>query len=57
MENQKIHCNVNSCKYNDAQEEECNLDEITIQPCSNCHSGNPEDESMCGNYKEYKMKF
>jgi len=48
---QKINCTVESCEYNDTQKNECELDQITVEPCMDCHNGDPEDESMCGSYK------
>ena len=50
--NQKINCTVESCKYNDEQAHECALDQITVEPCDDCHTGIPEDESACGSYEE-----
>lgn len=49
---QKINCNVESCIYNDDGKQKCMLDEITVEPCSECSTGEP-DESMCGNYEAY----
>ncbi len=48
---QKINCNVCSCAYNNTATNECELKEIKVAPCQNCQTGNPEDESMCSNYK------
>lgn len=48
---QKINCTVDSCKYNDDQKQECELDQIIVEPCDDCNTGDPEDESMCGSYK------
>lgn len=47
---QKINCNVESCVYNDCEECKCTLDEITVEPCQDCSTGNT-DESMCGSYE------
>ena len=41
--NQKIHCSVGSCKYND----------ITIMPNTNVNTGK-EKETMCVSYKNNK---
>ena len=49
--NQKIKCNVGSCSYNNTEKEECELKEIKVCACTNCNTGNPEDESMCASYK------
>ena len=47
---QKINCTVDSCTYNDTENQECELDQIIVEPCMDCHNGDPEDESMCGSY-------
>lgn len=52
--NQKINCTVNSCAYNDQKNCICELNAITVKACPNCHNGNPEDESMCGSYRNTK---
>lgn len=48
---QKINCTVESCLYNNYQESECKLEQIEVNPCTDCCNGKPEDESMCGSYK------
>jgi len=48
---QKINCTVESCKYNDCNQNLCELKQIEVQACSNCSNGTPEDESMCGSYR------
>ena len=49
--NQTIACSVASCRYNNG-DAFCGLSRIEVRPCSHCHShtGDPEDESICGNY-------
>lgn len=47
---QKINCCVESCMHNDAVKEKCMLEEISVEPCCNCHTED-KDESMCGNYE------
>ena len=49
--NQKINCAVTSCRYNNIHGQECELNSIVVKPCYDCNNGNPEDESMCGNYQ------
>ena len=49
---QKINCTVESCAYNNDGNQECNLEEIVVEPCYDCNNGEPEDESMCGSYKQ-----
>lgn len=49
--NQKIKCNVGSCKYNNETAELCELDEILVSACPGCNSGKAEDESMCNSYR------
>ncbi|MCL2383039.1 MAG: DUF1540 domain-containing protein [Oscillospiraceae bacterium] len=47
---QKINCTVGSCQFHDDEKHECELNEITVEPCFECDTGDPEEESMCGNY-------
>lgn len=49
---QKINCTVESCIYNNAEEKKCELEEITVEPCIDCSTGEP-DESMCGSYEAF----
>ena len=51
MSNQNIRCTVGSCRYNNSDTKNWNLKQIEVLACSNCMTGNPEDESMCGSYK------
>lgn len=51
--NQKIHCSVGSCKYNDITVQECKLKDINIMPNTNVNTGN-EKETMCVSYKNNK---
>ena len=48
--NTSIHCRVNSCEYHCGAEEYCSLKAIRVEPCKDCASGLPADESMCGSY-------
>ena len=47
--NQKINCTVNSCKYNNRQKQECQLETIVVTPKQGCNTTQP-DESMCSSY-------
>ena len=47
--NQKINCTVTSCKYNNGQRQECNLESIIVTPVQGVDTTNP-DESMCSSY-------
>jgi len=48
---QKINCTVDSCTFNDHDSQECELDQIIVEPSSSeFGTGDPEDESMCGSY-------
>ncbi|MBQ9298803.1 MAG: DUF1540 domain-containing protein [Clostridia bacterium] len=47
---QKINCTVSSCIYNDTGDDKCLLEEISVEPCSDCTTKQP-DESMCGSYE------
>jgi len=49
-ENQTINCTVNSCKYQDENNEKCTLKTIVVEPKMETATMKP-DESMCGNYK------
>lgn len=49
MDNQKINCKVDSCKYNNCNSQECVLKQITVTPIQNCKTQKP-DESMCSSY-------
>lgn len=51
--NQKIHCNVESCKYNDYNQNKCTLTAIQVTPKQNCKS-KKADESMCSSYENEK---
>lgn len=48
--NQKIHCSVGSCAYNDSQERLCTLQAIKVAPINNRKTMKP-DESMCASYQ------
>ncbi len=47
---QKINCTVTSCKYNNGQDQECELRQIIVTPVENCDTKQP-DESMCSSYR------
>lgn len=49
--NQSIGCDVCSCVHHCQDSNYCSLSEINVCACKNCHSGRPEDESMCGSYE------
>lgn len=51
--NQKINCTVASCLYNNQQQAKCMLEEISVEPCSDCNTNEP-DESICGSYEYAK---
>ena len=51
-EKQKINCTVESCEHNDTEEKKCDLNEIVVEPCNDCETGEPEEESMCGSYEK-----
>ena len=46
-----IRCRVSSCAYHCDDDQYCSLRAIQVEPCANCESGNPSDESMCGSYR------
>lgn len=47
---QRINCTVESCKFNNCNQNVCELKQIEVQACPGCSNGTPEDESMCGSY-------
>ena len=47
---QKINCTVESCKYNNGQEQLCRLNSIIVTPKLNVGTSNP-DESECSSYE------
>jgi len=47
---QKINCTVESCKYNDNEHKECDLEAIIVTPVKNVNTSQP-DESQCASYK------
>ena len=47
---QKINCTVKSCRYNDNEHKECDLEAIIVTPVKNCNTGKA-DESQCGSYE------
>ena len=51
--NQKINCTVSSCKFNDMQKQQCELENIIITPIQGCQT-EQADESMCSSYKNVK---
>ena len=52
MSNKNIRCTVGSCRFNNCDTKHCNLEQIDVLACKNCMTGNPEDESKSGSYKE-----
>ncbi len=52
MDKQKINCTVESCKFNDYNNQECLLKQITVTPKQNCNTKQPE-ESMCSSYENH----
>ena len=48
--NQKINCTVGSCRYNNQNEQKCELQAILVAPNEGNKTLQP-DESMCSSYK------
>lgn len=48
--NQKINCTVGSCRYNNQNEQKCELQAILVAPNEGKKTMRP-DESMCSSYK------
>lgn len=49
-ENQTINCTVESCRYNDCENQLCELKQIMVAPTQNINTEEP-DESMCASYE------
>lgn len=49
--NQSINCNVENCKYNDCDNEKCNLDEINVS-CDCDDNEATKKETICDSFKE-----
>lgn len=49
--NQKIKCDVDSCKYNDCSEKRCQLNEIKIS-CD--YRADCKDETICDSFEKNK---
>ena len=54
MDKQKINCTVETCKFNNLNNQECLLKQITVTPTVNCNT-QTSDESMCSNYENDKL--
>jgi len=52
-QNQTINCTVSSCKFNNGQKQQCELENIIVTPVEGCQTKQP-DESMCSSYKNTK---
>lgn len=52
-QNQTINCTVSSCKFNNGQRQQCELENIIVTPIEGCQTKQP-DESMCSSYKNTK---
>lgn len=52
-DNKSIKCNVESCEYNDYENEYCTLDEIKVScTCNSCNAC--KKETICDSFKERK---
>ena len=51
MEEQKIKCTVENCKYNKNKEQRCSLKEIIVTPTYEDYETETADDSMCGSYE------
>ena len=47
--NQKINCDVTSCKYNDSDEELCTLDEIKVS--NEDETSEEKEDTICASYE------
>lgn len=48
--NQKINCTVSSCKYNNCNQNLCELQSIKVSPVNQVNT-QQADESMCSSYE------
>jgi len=53
---QSILCSVQSCIYNEKNENYCTLDAIQVSAAGKSDSGAPDDETMCASYKSSMKK-
>jgi hypothetical protein len=49
--NSSIRCRVRSCEYHCDDKDYCSLRAIQVEPTAGGSTGSPEDESMCGSYR------
>ena len=52
INNQKIKCDVESCKYNDCGKKLCCLDKINVSCTCDCDSCNSKIETICDSFEE-----
>lgn len=50
VQNQCIHCSVESCRHLKKDQGLCSLKSIQVAPTPMAYSGDPADESMCQSY-------
>ena len=52
LKNQKIKCDVENCKFNNAEKCECNLEEIEVScECDGCDCHKTK-ETICSSFEE-----
>jgi hypothetical protein len=54
-EKQKINCSVESCEYNNIDNQKCTLKEILVAPTRHVNS-EETDESQCASYRHLEDK-
>ena len=42
-QNQTINCTVSSCKFNNGQRQQCELENIIVTPVEGCQTKQPDD--------------
>lgn len=55
MDEQKINCTVDSCKFNNCKNNECILKQITVTPVKQNTQPELPDDSMCSNYENFNL--
>ena len=54
MKKQTINCDVKECKFNNEQNELCNLDSINVSSNSNSNICHSKKETICDSFENKK---
>ena len=47
---QRIMCSVNSCQFNESNDNLCTLNAVQVSAAAKSDSGAPYDETLCASY-------